>query len=147
MALRSGNSQGLYRALRVAPLLVFPLALFALCVIATQGGSWADAVAFTPHMVSGADWAISYGDLFLSASLLVLFVEIVKAVHTEASDILNHGLSMMVAIACVVLFATVASFTNSTFFILMMMTFIDVIAGFVITIVAARRDFGVQTSH
>jgi hypothetical protein len=40
------------------------------------------------------------------------------------------------------LFITTASFTNSAFFMLITMMLIDVIAGFAITIVAARRDFG-----
>lgn len=45
-------------------------------------------------------------------------------------------------VACTILFVTTFAFTNSTFFLLTAMVFIDVIAGFVVTIVAARRDFG-----
>lgn len=136
-----------YSTLRVTPLLVLPLAVFVLGAISSQGDGWTTAVAFALNMISGAHWSVSYGDLFVFGSLLVLFVEIVKSVNTDASDILNHGLSMLVAVVCVVLFATSASFTNSAFFMLIAMTFIDVIAGFVITIVAARRDFGVQPSN
>jgi len=35
------------------------------------------------------------------------------------------------------------SFATSVFFFLMMMTLLDVLAGFMVTIVSARRDFGV----
>ena len=84
------------------------------------------------------------GDAMVFASLLVLFVEIVKSVNTGATEILNHGLSMLVAVGCIILFVTSPGFTNSTFFLLTTMTVIDVIAGFAITIVAARRDFGTQ---
>jgi hypothetical protein len=80
--------------------------------------------------------------VFVFVALLVLFVEIVKSVNTGATEILNHGLSMLVAVACIILFVTTSAFTNSTFFLLTSMAFIDVVAGFVITIVAARRDFG-----
>ena len=135
-----------YSTLRVAPLLVFPLAVFVLCVAVSQPG-WATAVAFSLNMISGAFWSVSYGDLFVFGSLIVLFVEIVKSVNTEASEIMNHSLSMLVAIVCVILFATASAFTNSAFFMLMTMTFIDVIAGFAITIVSARRDIGMQSAH
>jgi hypothetical protein len=140
------SNHALYSALRIAPLLAFPLAAFVLCAVSSQDG-WATAPAFSLNMISGALWSVSYGDLFIFGSLVVLFIEIVKSVNTGASEILNHSLSMLVALICVVLFATASSFTNSTFFMLMAMTFIDVIAGFAITIVAARRDFGTQTSH
>ena len=130
--------------LRITPLLAFPLALFMLGVASSQGDGWTNAILFTLGMFSGAQWAVSYGDLFVFGSLLVLFVEVVKSVHTDARAILNHGLSVMVALICVVLFVTSPSFTNSVFFLLITMTMIDVIAGFVITIVAARRDFGTQ---
>jgi hypothetical protein len=33
-------------------------------------------------------------------------------------------------------------FSNSVFFLLTLMTILDVVAGFTITIVAAKRDFG-----
>jgi len=39
-------------------------------------------------------------------------------------------------------FLVMRGFTNSTFFILMMMQLIDVIAGYTITVVGAKRDFG-----
>lgn len=134
----------MYATLRVTPLLVFPLALFMLCAVLSPGGGWTTAVAFTLGMFSGASWAVSYGDMFVFASLLVLFVEIVKSVNTDARAILNHGLSTLLALVSVVLFVTWARFTNSTFFMLLAMMLVDVIAGFVITIISARRDFGAQ---
>jgi hypothetical protein len=106
------------------------------------GAGWTTSTFFETDMFSGAHWAVSSGDIFVFVSLLVLFVEIVKSVSTGATEIVNHGLSMLVAVACTILFVTGAAFTNSTFFLLTTMAFIDVIAGFVITIVAARRDFG-----
>jgi hypothetical protein len=95
-------------------------------------------------MVSGAHWSISWGEFMVFFSLLILFVEIVKSVNTEAREIINHGLSMVIALVCIILFVTTSAFTNSAFFLLTTMTLIDVIAGFVITIIAARRDIGTQ---
>jgi hypothetical protein len=127
--------------LRVMPLMAFPLMVFILCALGL-GAGWTASTFFEADMFSGVHWIISSGDAFVFAALLVLFVEIVKAVNTGATEILNHGLSMLVAVTCIILFVTTSAFTNSTFFIFTSMSFVDVVAGFVITIVAARRDFG-----
>jgi hypothetical protein len=133
-----------FAMLRVMPLMALPLAVFALFATAQQTGTWTDGVAFAASMLSGVQWQVSYGDIFVFCSLIVLFVEIMNSVNTDARSILNHGLSTLVTLICVVLFVTTAGFTNSTFFMLITMMLIDVIAGFAITIVSARRDFGTQ---
>lgn len=128
--------------LRIAPLLVFPLVIFMLSAFAAQGADWTHQLTFTVSTFSGARWDVSYGDLFILTTLGVLFIEIVKAVNTNATEIINHGLSMLVAVICLVLFLTMPDFTNSTFFLLTVIAFFDVAAGLAITIVAARRDLG-----
>ena len=50
----------------------------------------------------------------------------------------------MVFILCLIEFLLAPNFATSTFFILMSMTLLDVLAGVVVTIVSARRDFGVD---
>jgi hypothetical protein len=65
-----------------------------------------------------------------------------KATRTDSLAIINHGLSMLVAVICIIEFIAVRGFSNSTFFMLLLMTIFDVVAGFTITIVAAKRDFG-----
>lgn len=129
---------------RILPLLVFPLMFFAF-LAATAGDAWTANVFMTFNMYSGAQWTITSGDVFVLISLLVLFVEIVKSVNTQANEVINHGLSMLVALVCVILFATSAGYANTPFFLLTVMTIVDVLAGFAITIVSARRDFG--TAH
>jgi hypothetical protein len=42
-----------------------------------------------------------------------------------------------------ILFLSVGSFATSTFFLLTMMVVFDVLVGATVTIVSARRDFGV----
>ena len=128
--------------LRLLPLMAVPLVIFMLFAAAQQSASWTDAIAFAPSMMSGAQWQVHYGDIFVFFSLIVLFLEIVNSVNTDSRSIINHGLSAVVALVCIVLFVTTAAFTNSAFFMLITMMLIDVVAGFVITIVAARRDFG-----
>lgn len=134
-------------ALNIIPLLVFPLALYNFVVltgIATAGNVdfWLHDPIFAVSMFSGDKWDVSFADVFMGLSLVLLFVEIVKATRTDAMSIINHGLSMLLSVVCVIQFITVQGFSNSVFFMLTLMTILDVVAGFTVTIVAAKRDFG-----
>lgn len=132
-------------ALNIIPLLVFPLILYNFVVltgIAVKGGTWLIEPIFSVGMFSGDAWGVSFSDVFTSLSLLLLFVEIVKSTRTDAMSIINHGLSMLLSVVCIIQFITMQGFSNSVFFMLTLMTVLDVVAGFTITIVAAKRDFG-----
>jgi len=48
---------------------------------------------------------------------------------------------------CLVEFLLLPAFQTSVFFILTFMCLLDVLAGVVVTIVSARRDFSVGDSH
>ena len=97
---------------------------------------------FTIGMFSGDAWNVSFADIFLALALILLFVEIVKSTRTDSVSIINHGLSMLVAVVCIIQFFVSQGFSNSVFFLLTLMTLLDVVAGFTVTIVAAKRDFG-----
>jgi hypothetical protein len=100
-----------------------------------------DGVAIT--LFSGEAWTLRFGDLFLVVSLILLFIEIVKSTSTGAASVINHALSMLVFIIFLIEFVTVKGFGNSVFFLMTVMGLLDVIAGFTISIVAAKRDLGV----
>jgi hypothetical protein len=68
-------------------------------------------------------------------------VEIIKSTSTGSSTIANHAVSMIVFIVCLVEFLLLPNFQTSVFFILTFMCLLDVLAGVVVTIVSARRDF------
>jgi hypothetical protein len=110
------------------------------CVTTVDQGL--DAAVFSIGMFSGDTWHVSFGDVFLALSLLLLFIEIVKSTRTDSTSIINHGLSMLVAMTCIIQFVINQGFSNSVFFLLTLMTLLDVVAGFTVTIVAAKRDFG-----
>lgn len=96
----------------------------------------------TVPMFSGEPWIFSLSDLVVVVGLLLLFVETVKSTRTTANEIINHALSMLVFIVALVEFITLPAFATSSFFMLVAMTVFDVVAGFTISIVAAKRDFG-----
>lgn len=110
------------------------------CVTTVDQGL--DAAVFSIGMFSGDTWHVSFGDVFLALCLLLLFIEVVKATRTDSTSIINHGLSMLVAVVCIIQFIVAEGFSNSVFFLLTLMTLLDVVAGFTVTIVAAKRDFG-----
>ena len=91
-------------------------------------------------LVSGDLWKITLGDGFVAAALALLFIEIIKATRTEHREILNHGLSLLTFIGALVEFIVLKGFGTSTFFFITAMCLFDVVAGYTISIVSARRD-------
>lgn len=128
-------------------LLSFPLLALSLIaynvIIYSAGWAWTDKVVQIA-MLSGSSFTLTLSDLFVGCSLILLFIEIIKATRTGSSSILDHGLSMLVFIACLVEFLLVPAAATGTFFLLSIMALIDVTAGYTVTIRAARRDFGVE---
>lgn len=94
-------------------------------------------------MISGVEWVLTKGDAIVLLAVVFLFLEILKSTSTGTATIVNHGISLLLFILCLVQFLLMPNFATSTFFILMSMTLLDVLAGVIVTIVSARRDFGV----
>jgi hypothetical protein len=101
-----------------------------------------DRQLFSIGMVSDAQWTLTLGDLVILITLVLLFIELIKATRTGGSSIVDHALSTILFVFCLVEFILVPEAATSIFFFIMIVTLIDVVAGFSITIRAARRDFG-----
>lgn len=131
--------------LQTFPLLAVNLALFTFTSFATSGWDrpWYDVEALHFRLMSGDTWYISGGHLFIMFSIVMLFIEILRATRSGGASIVNHALSVVVFVAAFLLFFTTRGYGNSTFFIFTMMTLLDFMAGFIITTVTARRDFAV----
>jgi hypothetical protein len=92
---------------------------------------------------SGDVWKISLGDGLVMLALVLLFVEIIKATRTSRREILNHALSTLTLMAAVAEFIVVKGFGTSTFFLITLMCVFDVVAGYTVSIVTARRDLAI----
>ena len=134
---------------RLFPLLIIPIVIYNL--FALGGGvighyDIQDLLSIKHsvpiHMFSGDTWNFSFGDLLVLGSLLLLFIEVIKATRTTSNEIINHGLSMLTFVIALIEFITLKGFATSPFFLIMMMTLFDVIAGYTISIVAAEHDLG-----
>ncbi len=100
-------------------------------------------ILFHLRLPSGAVWKPTFGDLFVMLGILVLFVELFKSTRTGTTSIVDHILSTFVLVAFLVIWLIYPWAGNSYFMIITMMAFLDVIAGFTITISAAKRDIGI----
>ena len=125
------------------PLLALSLIVYTLLHFIV-GDSWTANQLFAIPMVSGDRWRINYGDAFIIISMSLLFVELLRSTKTGSDSILNHALSVVVFIIALLAFIIIPGYGNSVFFIYLSMTFLDFMAGFIVTTVTARRDFGVS---
>ncbi len=102
-----------------------------------------DQVMLSTGLPSGASLVLSVQDVLLTIATVVLFFEIMNAASARSSSILNHGLSLLVFIACFLAFLLLPAFGTGTFLVITIMTLVDVVAGYSISILAARRDLTV----
>ena len=130
------------------PLLVIPVVIYAIVILTGVVGTGGVAAAeqalrdpiFTIPMVSGSGWNIGSGDLILFLALILLFFELLKSTSSQKVAIVNHALSMILFVACLVAFLLIKGFATSTFFLVLTMIMLDVLAGFIVTIISARKD-------
>ena len=119
------------------------IVIAAYMVVGASGGMMLDADVYAMTLASGASFALRLGDLFVIAGLAALFVEMIKAGRAGRSTVADHMFSTLVFVAAIVCFLLVDVAGTSTFLILTLMALIDVVAGFSISILTARRDFSI----
>ena len=125
------------------PLLLIPFAIYNIIAFLMPGFSFTDPILTVP-MLSGGEWKISTGDLLVMLGILLLFGEIVKATRLGMRSIVDHMLSLVLLIVMLGEFVMVARVATSTFFLLVLLSFVDVISGFSVTIRTAQRDMSVE---
>ncbi|MEH0070666.1 hypothetical protein V6L77_10590 [Pannonibacter sp. Pt2-lr] len=125
------------------PLTLIPLAIYNLTAFGffgtAAGDPWFQPM-LTVELVSGARFSLVSGDLMILCGLVVLFLEILKATRTGTAALTDHIFSMLVFAVYLVEFLTVPLAASSVFFILTVISLIDVIAGFTVSLTGARRD-------
>jgi len=126
------------------PLLVIPFAIYNMIAFLTPGVLWSHEVTKVT-MVSGVEWTLTAGDVLLTLALLVLFVEVLKSTRMSRRSIMDHLLSMVLFIVMLIEFLLVKQAATGTFFLLLVIGFLDVVAGFSITIRTAQRDVAIDT--
>jgi len=130
----------------VIPLMLIPFILYNLDMFGLFGGGGTASLqkeVFRDHMVSGADWTMSLGDVFIVISLVILFMEIFKATRRSSVALLDHLFSLVLFVVFLVEFLLVKGAATQIFFILMLISLVDVVAGFTVSIKSAGRDVSI----
>jgi hypothetical protein len=133
------------RAVRQIPWLAGVLILYVIVVLVDSTGLRGELFAAT--LPSGGLWSFSVGDLILLLGLFSLFAEILKATRTTRVSVVDHAMSMITFVVCLLLFLLWSGAATSVFFLIMWLTVIDVIAGFTVSLAGARRDIGVASTE
>jgi hypothetical protein len=128
------------------PLLLVPFAIYNIVAFLMPSVSWAGALA-TIHMKSGADWTMSGGDVLIVLAVLLLFVEMVKVVRAGSRGIVDHGLSLLLLAAMLAEFVLVQRAASATFFLIVVLSFFDLLGGFVLSSRSAPRTVMIDRSE
>jgi hypothetical protein len=142
------------KAFAAAPLLLLPVAAYNILALVLGGslsagdvGARLAAPVLEMRIASGGLWPVSLADLLLAGALIVMFIELVKSSHDRRVAIVNHGLSIVLFVACLAEMLLAAAFATSTFFLITLMVLLDVLAGFIVTIAGARPEPDVRPAR
>ena len=127
------------------PLLLIPFAIYNMIAFLTPGVSWTSPVT-TVHMMSGQDWVLTWEDILLAFAIFPLWIELIKATRAGTRSIMDHVLAMALFIGMLVEFLLVQRAATSTFFLLMAIALVDVLAGFIVGMRSATRQIEIERS-
>ena len=125
------------------PLLLVSFAIYNIIAFLMPGVSWTGTLT-SVHMMSGGDWTMSAGDMLVALSIVLLFGEMMKSTRIGIRSVVDHGLSLVVFLAIMAEFLLVKQAATSTFFLLLVISLIDVMGGFAITLRSGQRDLTVE---
>jgi uncharacterized membrane protein len=95
-------------------------------------------------MVSGADWTMLIGDILIALAILLLCGEVLKSMRIGIRTVVDHALSLILFLGMLVEFLLVKQAATATFFLLLVVSFIDALSGFAVTLRSAQRGLTVE---
>lgn len=113
------------------PLLLIPLAIYNIFVFLMPGVAFSSPIV-SVTLMSGVVWTVTFADALLAFAMLLLMFEVIKA--ARGRYVTDHLLSLIVFGAATAEFVLLAPFGNSTFFLLVVLTAVEFLAGLVIGI-------------
>jgi hypothetical protein len=130
------------------PLLLIPFVIYNIVafIFGLQNDFWTTR-AYAVHMMYDQDWILTWEDVLIAFSIFLLWIEIIKSTRMGMRTIMDHLLAMALFIAMLVEFLLVKQAGTSTFFLLMTIGLVDVLAGFIISIRSSQRQVEVQSTE
>jgi hypothetical protein len=124
------------------PLLLIPFAIYNMIAF-LFGTGFNDTLIAIP-MLSKATLNVTTSDILVILSIFLLFGEILKATRVGTRSIVDHILSFVLFIVMVGEFMIVPRAATSTFLLMVVIAFVDVVGGFSVSIRTAQRDIGLD---
>ena len=119
------------------PLLIIPFAIYNMIAFLLPGITWSQEIVRV-QLMSGADWSCTPGELLIALAAIVLWFEMIKAMRINSRSIIDHLLSTLLLIGMTAEFLLVKEAASGTFFLLLVISFVDVVGGFTMIRVAPR---------
>lgn len=119
------------------PLLIIPFAIYNMIAFLLPGIGWSQEIIRVPLM-SGADWSCTPSELLVAFAAIVLWFEILKAMRINSRSIIDHLLSTLLFLGMTAEFLLVKEAASGTFFLLLVISFVDVVGGFTMIRIAPR---------
>jgi hypothetical protein len=139
----------LRRLFEMVPLLAIPILLYTVFALVLSGGQGPDSFAqgiekglIFITLPSGAPWAVSGGDLLVLMALIILFFELTRGVGVSRFAIVHHTLAVLLALGCAGAFLMSDAFSTSSFFLLMVMCWLDMVGGIIFNIASSSQTGG-----
>ncbi len=125
------------------PLLLIPFAIYNMIAFLMPDVAWTSSVT-TVHMMSGKDWVLTWEDILIAFAIFLLWIEIIKSTQIGPRSVMDHILAMALFVGMLVEFLLVQQAATSTFFLLMIIALVDVLAGFVVGMRSAARQIEIE---
>jgi len=129
------------------PLLIIPFAIYNIVafILAQPDAIWTKEAA-SVSMMSGQVWTLTWEDIIVAGSIILLWIEVIKSTRIGVRAIVDHVLSMLLFVAMLIEFLLVKAAGTSTFFLLLVISLVDVLAGFIISIRSSQRQVEVENA-
>jgi hypothetical protein len=126
------------------PLLVIPFAAYNILTFSFPNIAL-NSEMVRIHLPSATDLMLTGGDLLVVGSILIMVIETLKATRLGERTAIDHVLSVILFGVLVAEFMTIKQAGTTTFFFLVIISFVDVIGG--LSIGVARSGSRMQTAQ
>jgi hypothetical protein len=118
------------------PLLIIPFAIYNMILFLLHM-PFTDTV-FTIPIAQSRELSLSIGDLLIMYSMLLLYIEVLKAARFDSKGLVDHILSLVLFAAITAELVLVPEAESSTLLLLSALSFIDLITG--LSLAIGRRE-------
>ncbi len=118
------------------PLLIIPFAIYNMILFLLHMPF--TATVFTIPIGQGRELSLSIGDLLIIYSMLLLYIEVLKAARFDSKGLVDHILSFVLFAATTAELVLVPEAESSTLLLLSALSFIDLITG--LSLAIGRRE-------